>query len=143
MNFAQILTTIMEQKKISAYKMSKETGISDSLIGYWKKGERVPNAENLIILSKYLNVSIDYLLTGSKNDISTIDVSSIGIIGNHNETGSLIINQPPLEVNSIKPKLEDTEPDELTSEMTRLFSKLTIQEKISLVQSLYEKENKR
>ena len=64
MIFAQILTSIMNEKKISAYKMSKETGISDSLIGYWKKGERVPNAENLILISNYLEVTIDYLLTG-------------------------------------------------------------------------------
>ncbi len=64
MIFAQMLTNIMSEKNISAYKMSKETGISDSLIGYWKKGDRVPNAENLILISNYLEVTIDYLLTG-------------------------------------------------------------------------------
>lgn len=68
MKFAEILTKIMKERRISAYKMSKETGISDSLIGYWKKGERVPNAENLILISNYLEVTIDYLLTGKSNE---------------------------------------------------------------------------
>lgn len=72
MIFAQMLTNIMNEKKISAYKMSKETGISDSLIGYWKKGERVPNAENLILISNYLEVTIDYLLTGKCNEPNNI-----------------------------------------------------------------------
>lgn len=66
MQFAQIFNKVITEKKISAYKMSKDTGISDSLICYWKKGERMPNAENLIVISKYLDVSIDYLLTGEE-----------------------------------------------------------------------------
>lgn len=37
MQLAQILNNLMESKSISAYKMSKDTGISDRLIGYWKK----------------------------------------------------------------------------------------------------------
>ena len=72
MTFAQILTNIMKEKKISAYKMSKDTGISDSLIGYWRKGERIPNAENLILISNYLEVTIDYLLTGKCNKLNNL-----------------------------------------------------------------------
>ena len=60
MQLAQILNNLMESKSISAYKMSKDTGISDRLIGYWKKGEKLPSAENLMIISNYFGVSIDY-----------------------------------------------------------------------------------
>ena len=62
MKFSQILCNLMDSKHISAYKMSKDTGISDRLIGYWKKGEKLPNAENLIIIANYFNTSIDCLL---------------------------------------------------------------------------------
>lgn len=68
MQFSSIFNSLMNSKGITAYKMSKETGISDSLIGYWRKGERVPSAENLILISKYLGISIDYLLTGRKTE---------------------------------------------------------------------------
>ncbi len=67
MGFAQTLTYLMEKRGITAYKMGKDTKISDRLIGYWKSGEKLPNAENLIIIAKYFSTSIDYLLTGSEN----------------------------------------------------------------------------
>ena len=58
MQLAQILNNLMESKSIYAYKMSKDTGISDRLIGYWKKSEKLPSAENLMIISNYFGVSI-------------------------------------------------------------------------------------
>lgn len=70
MSFAQTLNSLMENRGITAYKMGKDTKISDRLIGYWKSGDKLPNAENLIIIAKYFDISIDYLLTGfeHKND---------------------------------------------------------------------------
>lgn len=64
MSFAQTLNSLMENRGITAYKMGKATKISDRLIGYWKSGDKLPNAENLIIIAKYFGTSIDYLLTG-------------------------------------------------------------------------------
>ena len=64
MSFAQTLNSLMENRGITAYKMGKDTKISDRLIGYWKSGDKLPNAENLIIIAKYFGTSIDYLLTG-------------------------------------------------------------------------------
>ena len=62
MDFPQILSNLMEMRGISAYKISKDTGISDRLIGYWKSGERSPTKDNLIKLADYFDVSVDYLL---------------------------------------------------------------------------------
>ena len=62
MHLSQILTNLMEKQSVSAYKFSKDTGISDRLVGYWKKGEKIPSAENLIIIANYFSTSIDYLL---------------------------------------------------------------------------------
>lgn len=41
--------------------LGKEIGISSGIISKWKTGS-IPNGENLILLSNYFNVSIDYLL---------------------------------------------------------------------------------
>lgn len=64
MKLPQVLNSLMAETNVSAYKISKETGISDRLIGYWKKGEKMPSAENLLTIANYFGISVDYLLTG-------------------------------------------------------------------------------
>lgn len=62
MHFSQILTNIMQAKNLSSYRVSKDTGISDSLLGYYRSGKNDPSADNLIKLADYFDVSVDYLL---------------------------------------------------------------------------------
>ena len=62
MQFAQIFTKLLENKMITPYRMSKESGIPNRMIGRWKNGEIYPSAENLIKIADYLDVSVDYLL---------------------------------------------------------------------------------
>ena len=98
----------------------------------------MPTSTKLDLLADYLDCSVDYLIGRTDEpQVNKNIISNSNIIGaSNNLSGSITINS-----NSLKDG--ETVTDELTSEMTRLFSKLTIQEKISLVQSLYEKENKR
>lgn len=60
--FKDIFNNLVQTKGITAYKMSKETGISESLISNWKSGRQLPNYDSLKILADYFNVSGDYLL---------------------------------------------------------------------------------
>ena len=62
MDFSQRLTFLLEERGITAYRISKDTGISDSMLARWKSGERLPSLERVIDLAKYFNVSIDYLV---------------------------------------------------------------------------------
>lgn len=78
MKFAQTLDKTMKEKNISNYEMSKKTGISDSLIGYWRKGERVPKADNLLIVANFLECSVDYLL-GRTDEPHTVSNSGTSI----------------------------------------------------------------
>lgn len=63
MEHSQIILDIIKNKNISAYKISKETGISESLFSKWKKN---PTSEissiNLARIADYLDCSVDYLL---------------------------------------------------------------------------------
>ena len=43
-------------------KVQMETGIPQSMISKYESGELMPTAENLIILAKFYNTSIDFLL---------------------------------------------------------------------------------
>ena len=60
--FNIIFVECLQRKDISAYKLSKETGISQGLISDYKNGVKKPTAENLVKLADYLDCSIDYLL---------------------------------------------------------------------------------
>lgn len=60
--FADIFNQLLQTRRISAYKLSRDTGITQGMISYWKSGERLPSAENLIRLADYFDCSIDYLL---------------------------------------------------------------------------------
>lgn len=76
MQLAQNLDKLMNDNNISAYKISKETGISDRLIGYWRNGDKLPGAENLLALATYFGISVDYLLTGRENSSSAVELSA-------------------------------------------------------------------
>lgn len=60
--FKDIFIRLLQDRKMSAYQMSKDTGISESLISNWKSGRQLPKYDSLIILADYFNVSGDYLL---------------------------------------------------------------------------------
>ena len=39
-----------------------ETGIDQSILSKYERGESMPTAENLLILAKFYNTSLDYLM---------------------------------------------------------------------------------
>lgn len=46
--------------------MSKDTGISQSLLSGWKLGKWKPKIDKLKIIADYFGVSVDYLMTGKE-----------------------------------------------------------------------------
>lgn len=66
MHFQEILVQLMESRKVTAYKLYKDTGIAQSVIGRWKSGKAAPSLDNLNALSGYFGVSVDYLLGNEK-----------------------------------------------------------------------------
>ena len=110
----------MEVKQISAYKMSKETGISDRLIGYWRKGDMLPNAENLMIIADYFNTSIDYLLDREKKDTTIHTGDNTG----NNNNSSINIASNNL--------------DETTMQVAEMFSNMNIKNKAKVLSFMIE-----
>ena len=55
------LTKVLKERNLTLNKLAKETGIAQSPTSRWKNGT-MPNAETLIKICKYLNISADYLL---------------------------------------------------------------------------------
>jgi transcriptional regulator with XRE-family HTH domain len=53
---------ILKERGLTNYKVSKDTGIAQSVLSTWKTKGTTPKADKLQILAEYLGVSIDYLL---------------------------------------------------------------------------------
>lgn len=54
----------MEDKKITAAHLLRETGLNKSLITQWKNGLQKPSTDAIIKIAEYFGVSTDYLLKG-------------------------------------------------------------------------------
>ncbi len=60
------LKIIRKKKKYSQQKVALDLDISREALSYYENGKRNPDIQMLRILSKYFNVSIDYLINGKE-----------------------------------------------------------------------------
>ena len=56
------LKMLRMEKQMTQKELAQATGLSQSAIGYWENGQRIPNALAVIALAKFFHVSIDYLI---------------------------------------------------------------------------------
>ena len=78
-NFNKVLRALREEEEISRLELSRRTGISQSSINMYERGEREPNFETLETFADYFNVNMDYLLGKSEtrtNNIDTLETKS-------------------------------------------------------------------
>ncbi len=65
MRHIEIIEKLLKKNNLTAKKMLLDLGYSDSLISTWKKGSE-PSAIKLKRIADYLNVTVDYILTGEE-----------------------------------------------------------------------------
>ena len=54
---------LLEEHDITAYKVSKETGIATATLTEWKNGTYTPKVDKLMLIAKFFDVPIEYFLT--------------------------------------------------------------------------------
>lgn len=59
---------LLKSKNITAYRVSKDTGIGQSTFSDWKKGRSKPKLEKLVKIAAYLNVSVEYFVKEGVNE---------------------------------------------------------------------------
>lgn len=72
--FSQRLRYLREEKGLSMKELSLLLGVSDCAISNWENRINEPKASYLLQLSKFFNVSVDYLL-GIEDDFGNVVVS--------------------------------------------------------------------
>lgn len=64
----EIFEKLLQKYGVTAYKVSKATGVTQTSLSNWKSGRSTPSAKTLQKIADYFGVSIEYLMTG-KEDI--------------------------------------------------------------------------
>lgn len=60
------LKLIRKQRKINQLKVATDLNISREALSHYENGKRSPDVSMLCKLSKYFNVSIDFLINGEE-----------------------------------------------------------------------------
>ena len=60
--FAERLKYLRNEKELSQRQLSKQLGLGHSAVTQWENETNTPNAEAIVMLAKFFNVSSDYLL---------------------------------------------------------------------------------
>lgn len=69
------LAALRKRDNISQNALSKALDITRATVNAWEMGISYPNAQSLILLSKYFNVPVDYLL--GIDDRKVLDISGL------------------------------------------------------------------
>ena len=65
---------LLEKNNKTAYQVSKDTGIAQSILSEWKSGRiKILGADKLKILSVYFDVSIEYFLDDTQHMSNNAD----------------------------------------------------------------------
>ncbi|GLB30963.1 transcriptional regulator [Lacrimispora amygdalina] len=106
----EIFVKLLDERGVTAYKVSKATGIAGSTFTDWKTGRSTPKQDKLQKIADYFGVSIEYLMTGvegstkeeaelnsrDKRDIAK-DLDRIMNEIRNEEGGPLFYNGQPLD----------------------------------------------
>lgn len=63
-----IFEKLLQKHGVSTYKVSKETGIAQSVFSSWKNGISTPKQDKMQKIADYFNVSLEYLMTGEEKE---------------------------------------------------------------------------
>lgn len=62
----EIFSELLQKYGVTRYKVSKETGVSQSTLSDWKRGISTPKQDKLQKIADFFGVTIDYLMTGKE-----------------------------------------------------------------------------
>ncbi|MFL0166413.1 helix-turn-helix domain-containing protein [Candidatus Clostridium helianthi] len=116
MSFSDNLKLIRQERNISQEKLAEIVGVSRQAVSKWEQGSGYPEMEKLLILSKELNVSLDYLMLSeirsSENNkpLSNNLILPTGKITIKSYDGKSIVNCYKVLASSVMYKARNDEP---------------------------------
>lgn len=77
MQFAQVLSKLMEEKAWTQYRLAKSMDISQSTVAGWLSGTSMPRRATMKLLSEMFGVSVDYLLGKEEKENPATEVTGL------------------------------------------------------------------
>lgn len=62
----EVFEQLLQSHGVSSYKVSKDTGVTQTSLSNWKAGRSTPTTKTLQRIADYFGVTIDYLMTGKE-----------------------------------------------------------------------------
>ena len=63
--FGKTLKSLRLEKNISQKKLGDDLGVVNQTISFWENGTREPDLDMILKISKYFDVSVDYLINSN------------------------------------------------------------------------------
>lgn len=89
----QRINSLLALKGKKQKELAEYLGVKDNIISYYVKGERSPNTEQIIKISKYFDVSTDYILGLSDTSSTDPSIKSIVDYTGLNENTISVLNK--------------------------------------------------
>lgn len=114
MSFSENLKSIRKEKGISQEDLAEIIGVSRQAVSKWEQGLGYPEMEKLLILSKKLNISLDYLMLGEVKEKDEGKLNNVivptGKITIKSFDGKSIVNCYKVLAPEVMYKAKDDEP---------------------------------
>ena len=63
----EVFEQLLQSHSVSSYKVSKDTGVTQTSLSNWKAGRSTPTTKTLQRIADYFGVTVDYLMTGKED----------------------------------------------------------------------------
>lgn len=62
----EVFEQLLQKHNITAYKVAKEAGVTQTALSNWKSGRSTPTTKTLKKIADYFGITVDYLMTGKE-----------------------------------------------------------------------------
>ena len=73
MEFSERLKDLRKQTGLTQVDVAEKLGISQPAYASWERGVKKPTQDNLVKIAQILNVSVDYLVGNSEENLDELD----------------------------------------------------------------------
>lgn len=87
MEFAERLKTLRKQVKLTQAQIAEKLNISQQAYASWERGVKKPTQDNLVKIAQILNVSIDYLVGNSDENLKEDELDNVELLFRMNSNG--------------------------------------------------------
>lgn len=77
MSFGKKLRSLRQEKKLSQVELSKKLNVTSQALSQYELGKRIPDAEMIIRIADFFDVSVDYLLDRTNERITVDNIKAI------------------------------------------------------------------